>query len=83
MKQCKACGAPILWIRMKTGRSMPVDAEPVTYWKTPVAAGKAVTPTGEIVLGVVFEGELQTVTGVGYRPHWASCPQADSFKRRV
>ena len=27
--KCKACGAPIMWIRTRAGKSMPVDATPV------------------------------------------------------
>lgn len=28
---CKSCGKQILWIRTRTGRSMPCDTKPVNY----------------------------------------------------
>ena len=27
---CRSCGAPIIWVRMETGRRMPVDADSLT-----------------------------------------------------
>jgi hypothetical protein len=29
MAQCKACNAEIKWIRMKSGKQMPVDPKPI------------------------------------------------------
>lgn len=81
MATCKACGAPIVWIKTPGGKSMPCDPEQVTYWQRSGAKGKIVTPNGE-VLSCVFEGDPQAATGIGYVPHWATCPQADSFRRR-
>lgn len=28
MSKCKSCGAQIMWTRMDSGKSMPLDAEP-------------------------------------------------------
>jgi hypothetical protein len=58
---------------------MPCDAEQVVYWEKAKAQGKIVTPNGQ-VLSCVFEGELDKATGVGYIPHWSTCPYADRHK---
>lgn len=79
MKKCKACGAPILWLRTTSGKSMPCDPQPVMYWLTPRAKGKAVTLSGEVV-SCVFVGDPDTADGTGFVPHWATCPKADLFR---
>ena len=81
MPNCKKCGAPIVWIKTPGGKSMPCDAEPVTYWKENKARGKIVTPNGEVI-SCKFDGALHEATGIGYKPHWATCPYADNFRRR-
>lgn len=78
---CKSCGAVIRWITMPSGKSMPVDYEPVTYWEKPKAKGKIVTPNG-MIISCEFSGDLQKATGVGFIPHWATCPKAAEHKRR-
>ena len=81
MATCKACGAPIIWIMTPGGKLMPCDPEQKVYWQRSRAKEKIVTPNGEI-LSCVFEGDDQTATGIGYVPHWATCPEADKFRRR-
>lgn len=39
MSRCRSCGAEIIWIKMASGKLMPVDPNPVTYWATAGAAG--------------------------------------------
>lgn len=78
---CKKCGAQIIWIKTPRGKSMPVDAEPVTYWEKEKARGKVVTPNGEVI-SCEFTGELQTATGVGFISHWATCPFAENFRQK-
>lgn len=81
MARCKACGAEIVWIATPRKR-MPCDAEPVTYWERKGAPGKVVTPNG-ILLSADFDGEPQSATGIGYVPHWATCPAADQFRKHI
>ena len=80
MTQCKSCGAKIIWIKTATGKSMPCDPEPVTYWARLKAKGKIVTPNGEVV-SCDFSGELEKATGIGYTPHWSTCKHAEIFRR--
>lgn len=81
MKKCKGCGHAIIFIKMGGGRVMPCDPDPVTYWEKPKATGKVITPNG-MTISCEFEGDLQKATGVGYRPHWATCPEARKFRTR-
>lgn len=78
---CRGCGAPIVFIRTQAGKSMPCDAEPVTYWQEPGGPHKIVTPNGE-VRSARLEGDLQQATGIGYVSHFATCPAADKFRRK-
>ena len=76
MAKCKGCGQDIIWIG-----KMPCDPDPVTYWQKPKAKGKIVTPNGEVI-SCEFFGDPQSATGIGYVPHWATCPKAGEFRRR-
>ncbi len=78
---CRGCGAPIVWIKTASGKSMPCNAEPVTYWEKPGASGKIVTPNGEII-SCEFEGDRQTISGIGYISHFSSCPEAGRFRKK-
>ncbi len=77
---CRGCGAPIVWIKTTAGKSMPCDADPVTYWAKPKAAGKVVTPNGEVI-SRELEGPTQDATGVGYVSHSSTCPAASTFRK--
>ncbi len=83
MTTCRGCGKPIKWIRTPGGKRMPVDPEQVTYWNTPDGKERIVTPNGEVLPCEIPESKdhLRRVTGIGYIPHWATCPQADKFKK--
>ncbi len=81
MKTCKGCGKPILWIGTPGGKKMPCDPEPITYWQKAKAPGKVVTPNGEVI-SCEFEGDIQKATGIGHRPHWATCKEARKFRNR-
>lgn len=70
MSKCKSCGADILWIKMVSGTSMPVDAEPVMY--TEGTKDVIVTPDGNVTRGNITKyGESK-----GYVSHFATCPNA-------
>ncbi|MCA9676771.1 MAG: hypothetical protein KC464_17185 [Myxococcales bacterium] len=65
------CRAPILWARTAAGEPMPVDVDP--------------SPDGELDLvdGRVYPYGLEAAAAKRprYRAHWASCPDADDFRR--
>ena len=79
--KCKGCGKTILWIKTVSGKSMPCDPEPVTYWEKQKAAGKVVTPNGEVI-SCEFDGDTSKATGTGYISHYATCPSAGQFRKR-
>lgn len=81
MGKCKGCGQEIIWIMSPAGKVIPCDPEQVTYWQKPKAPGKVVTPNG-MMLSCEFDGDLQQATGIGYIPHWATCPKAGEFRRK-
>lgn len=77
---CKSCGAPIVWIRTPAGKSMPCDAALVRYRYDPAGKCSVVTDIGTVVrCNLDFEG---IPTGMARVPHWATCPQAEKFRRR-
>lgn len=76
---CRGCGAPIVWIKTPTGKAMPCDPSPVYYKPAPGGKEKIVTLRGEVISCEIVAGA--DATDAGYRPHWATCPQAGNFKR--
>lgn len=82
MTRCKACGARVVWIRTRSGKRMPCDADTIVYWENPKGSKKVVTPDGDVV-SADLKGKPENATGVGYVSHFASCPEADRFRRNV
>ncbi len=84
VEQCRSCHQPIIWaITDRTGRPMPVDAEP------PLSGGTvALRPRGpdERPLAHVLTARELATTGFGRRDlrtsHLARCPQADKWRTR-
>lgn len=76
---CRGCGARIVWIKTPAGKAMPCDPSPVYYKADPEGKDRIVTTRGEVVACTITTGA--DATDAGYRPHWATCPQADHFKR--
>ena len=77
--KCRACGALIVWITTENGKKMPCDAYVVLYWEKEKAKGKIVTSSGRVI-SCELAGEPGTESGIGYIPHWATCPKAKDFK---
>ena len=80
MARCKACGAEIGFIRMKTGKVMPVDIRN-TYYEDPGGQAVIVTEDGRVSKGrdaVIFApGKTK-----GYVSHFATCPKAGEMRKR-
>ena len=79
---CRSCGAPIVWIKTRAGKSMPCDAKPVNYRISPEGSTKLVTPAGDVVGCVEVVPYPADDTEMGYTPHWATCNAPDSFRKR-
>jgi hypothetical protein len=80
--KCLSCGRPIIWAKMlKSGKSNPVDAEPVANGNMQLTEGVAGDVFGEVLdkesLAIKHdEGELL------YLSHFATCPNAAKHKRK-
>lgn len=92
MSQCRGCGREIIWLRMKSGKHMPVDPEPVFV----AEGGKDafITDEGERITGTASETDTGTVgfgAALGHVPgggavqkaritwrtgHWKTCGRA-------
>ncbi len=81
MPKCRKCGKEIIFIKTSAGKSMPCDAEQVMYWADKKGKQRVVTPNGEVV-ACRLDGDSQEATGIGYIPHWGTCPNAKDFKRK-
>jgi len=72
---CRSCGALIVWAVTDSGKKMPVDSEPhpegnLTVW--------AQGDTWRVKV-------IQTTTrwdAPRFRPHFATCPDAQSWRKR-
>lgn len=79
--RCKSCGQRILYIRMKSGKNMPVNETFVNYKLAGEKRDRIVTPAGDVVActsGVSAEG----ADGFGYISHFATCPTAARHRKK-
>lgn len=82
MQRCKRCGAPIVWIQTKTGKWMPADEGLKRYKKTKHGKDRVVTDSGEVITcDLIGDDDLRGPTGMARTPHWATCPNADDFRK--
>jgi hypothetical protein len=84
MSKCKSCGSEIIWIKMKSGKSMPCNPRGIHYRKQ-VHGDKGcmltlVTSDGNVVVGQVCDEDESEL--FGYVSHFATCPNADRHRKR-
>lgn len=74
--QCRKCGARIIFVRMKSGKSMPVNPNFVNF-RRDGGKDRIVLANGEVTSGTIVTdpGEAQ---GFGYVSHFATCEYAHS-----
>ena len=75
---CRACGAEIMFLKTVKGKTIPVNPEPVTFAEGEGGKEKFVLLTGEVVNGRTDPGGAYE----GYVSHFATCPEADTFRKR-
>ena len=79
MSKCKTCGAEIKWIRTFSGKAMPVDACPILF--TEGGNGIFVTDGGAVIHGTrCVKGQANM--RVGYISHFATCPDANMYRKK-
>ena len=83
MAKCRACGADIEFIRLKSGKLHPCDAGYFRY-REDHGHDRIVTLDGRIVAGTIVlqptKYELSSLP-MGMSSHFATCPFADQFRR--
>ena len=78
---CRACGAEIVFVTMKSGAKMPCDAELIHAVADDKAKTSFVLPGGIIKRGREGRHPDGTADFVGYRSHFETCPKAGEFRR--
>ena len=68
MSSCRTCRAPLVWAYTETGKRMPFDAHPAEDGSWVIRNGTAAYDP--------------FARGPRYRPHFATCPDADQHRRR-
>ena len=77
---CRSCGKKIMWIQMKSGKAMPCDPEPISYRTDVPGHGALILVTED---GRVANGNFDPASDtVGYRSHFATCPNANAHRKR-
>ena len=78
--QCSKCGARILWVRMKSGKKMPVNPNFVNF-RRDGGKDRIVLANGEVTSGTIITGPGEA-QGLGYISHFATCEYAQTFRRK-
>lgn len=64
--RCRSCGADVIWAKTAAGKLMPLDAEETL---------------GKLVYQLDAVGRMVRAEGTGHESHFATCPQADQWRR--
>ena len=79
MTTCSGCGREIIFITMISGKKMPCEPEAEAF---SLGGDKVyITADGRTVRGKRWMPGDDTKE-TGHRPHWQSCPAADTFRGR-
>ena len=77
---CRGCGQEIAFIKTVKGKTMPVN--PTSVYFVPAGGPNTyVMADGSIKRGRE-PGPMDQQTWIGYISHFATCPEADSFRKR-
>ena len=73
--RCRACGARLLWVRTRGGKRMPLD-------ENPDASGNViVSKSGQVSVYKTAQEAYKAYPDLHrFRPHHATCAQADAFR---
>ncbi len=79
--QCRSCGKRIMFIRMKSGKNMPVDPTFVNYKNNPRGKDRIVLPSGDVIACDANNIDVSEADGYGYISHFATCPNAGRHRK--
>lgn len=75
-RPCRACGASMIWGKWPNGRGVPLDAEPSADGNIRLQRDGS----AEILKGVQLAPARQRKERL-FITHFATCPNADSFRK--
>lgn len=83
MSECRSCGAPIVWVKLTSGKAMPCDP---TVIEADSVANRIDTTTLVLTDGTVrsFGGDILPDSGdgaAGRISHFATCPNAKTHRK--
>lgn len=78
--RCRKCGAKITFVKMRSGKSMPVDVNMV-HFADDGGKDRIVLANGKVVSGTITT-DLEKANGMGYVSHFATCEFAERFRRK-
>lgn len=79
--QCRSCGKRIMFIRMKSGKSMPVNPTFVNFKKNPRGKDRIVLPSGDVIT-CDANVSVEDADGYGYISHFATCSIASRHRKK-
>lgn len=77
MARCKSCAAPIVWARTRSGKSIPLDRDPVAHGNITIVdqGPPPLVAVGQLELGDVAQSTFR------YQSHFSTCPDAGAHRR--
>ncbi len=75
---CRSCGQTIQWVRMESGKSMPIDPLPPTDGGT-IWLAKPMDPRDPPDAHVLRKGQTSNLPL--YRSHFMTCPNAQRHRK--
>lgn len=79
--ECRACGKPIMFLKTKKGKSMPVDAESLYFVPDLNGENMYVLPDGDVIRGCAAKDE-DPDRHIGYISHFATCTNNEYFRNK-
>lgn len=76
---CRECEAPVIWVRTRTGKSMPLDADPDERGDFYVVEGDDGKLEGHHVR--TYPGGSLPASEDRYTSHFATCTAPERFRR--
>ena len=68
MSNCRACAAPLLWVKTRSGKNMPLDEKPNPAGNVVLDAGRRAMVLTDLDKQMLRENDVL------YMPHHATCP---------
>ena len=82
--RCRSCGAPVIWtVTEKTGKTMPVDAQPVENGNIRLEERGQTTNQGTTAPTAIYDiTDPLFGDGARYVSHFSTCPESKEWRRQ-